>query len=421
MAVYRKHARWCRGDDDPVPTDRTSRRPGPITLLSLGHACVDIYQGAVAALVPFFVAERAYSYAAAAGIVLAATVLSSVVQPLFGALTDRWPMPWLLPTSTLVGGVGVALAGVSGSYAFTLAVVAASGVGVAAYHPEAARAARAASRGSHTAMGWFSLGGNLGFAAAPLMVSAVIATGGLHASPLLVVPALAGAALCVAALRGITKPATATAAARPNHAAVQDDWAAFMKLSGAIVFRSIVFVGLSAFISLYVRQRTGGGDVSGTVALFILYLGGAVGTVAGGRLATRFGRLPVVRWSYALTVLAVAGVVFVPGPPLFVFVALTSAGLYVPFSLHITLGQDYLPRHVGTASGVTLGLTISIGGIASPIIGAVADATSLQTGLAPLIALPAVGWFLLRTLQEPDRLEAPTDQRQAPTEIFADD
>ncbi|WP_371786127.1 MFS transporter [Streptosporangium subroseum] len=398
-----------------MPTNQTS--PGrSITLLSLGHACVDVYQGAVAALVPFFVSERAYTYAAASGIVLAASLMSSVVQPLFGALTDRWAMPWLLPVSTMVGGAGVALAGVGGSYVLTLVVVAVSGIGIAAYHPEAARVARNASRGSHTAMGWFSLGGNLGFATAPLMVSAVIATGGLSASPLLVVPALAGVALCLTALRGVKVPAAMAAAARTSQVIGGDDWASFMKLSGAIVCRSIVFVGLSTFISLYVSRRTGGGDVSGTAALFVLYLGGAVGTVAGGKLATRHGRIPVVKWSYALTVLAVAGVVFVPGPLLYVFVALTSAGLYVPFSLHITLGQDYLPHRVGVAGGVTLGLAVSIGGIASPLIGAVADATSLQTALAPLIALPALGWLLLRTLNEPKMPDTATGQPPAATQ-----
>jgi FSR family fosmidomycin resistance protein-like MFS transporter len=418
LAFYRKRAALLRTDDGRVPTNRAARaaHTGPIALLSLGHACVDVYQGTVAALVPFFVTERAYTYAAASGVVLAASLLSSVVQPVFGALTDRWAMPWLLPVSTLAAGAGVALSGVGGSYALTLAVVAISGIGVAAYHPEAARVARTASRGSHTAMGWFSLGGNLGFATAPLLVAAVIATGGLRASPLLVVPALAGAVLCAAALRGIA----ATAAAEPapargdrpdaadgsDAAGGADDWPSFARLSGAIVCRSIVFVGLSAFISLYVRQRTGGGAASGTAALFVLYLGGAVGTVTGGALATRYGRLPVVRWSYALTVLAVAGVVLVPGPPLYAFVALTSAGLYVPFSLHVTLGQDYLPRRVGIAGGVTLGLTVSIGGIATPFIGAVADAASLQAALAPLIALPALGWLLLRPLREPAMLEA---------------
>ncbi|MEV3988533.1 MFS transporter [Streptomyces sp. NPDC049837] len=385
-----------------MPITRTSRSR-PVTLLALGHACVDVYQGSVAALVPFFVAERAYTYAAASGVVLAASLLSSVVQPLFGALTDRWAMRPLLPVSALVSGVGVALAGVTGSYAPTLALVALSGIGVAAFHPEAARVARAAGRGSHTAMGWFSLGGNLGFATAPLLVSAVVATGGLRASPLLVVPGLAGAALCVAALRSMPPRGTGTAAASGSGPAGggRDDWASFAGLSGAVVCRSVVFVGLSAFVSLYAARRTGGGDLAGTVALFVLYVGGAVGAVVGGHLATRFGRLPVVRWSYALTVPAVAGVVLVPGPVLYVFVALTSVGLYVPFSLQVTLGQDYLPRHVGTAGGVTLGLTVSVGGVASPLIGAVADATSLQVALAPLILLPGVGWFLLRGLREP--------------------
>ncbi|MEU4746697.1 MFS transporter, partial [Actinosynnema sp. NPDC023658] len=165
---------------------KNSRRP--VAWLSVGHACVDVYQGSVAALVPFFVVERAYPYAVAAGVVLAASLLSSVVQPLFGILTDRWAMPWLLPVSTLVGGIGVALSGVTHQYALTVAVMALSGIGVAAYHPEAARVARVASGGSDTAMSWFSLGGNVGFAAAPLLVAAVVATGGLAASPLLAVP-----------------------------------------------------------------------------------------------------------------------------------------------------------------------------------------------------------------------------------------
>lgn len=97
---------------------------------------------------------------------------------------------------------------------------------------------------------------------------------------------------------------------------------------------------------------------------------------------------------------------WVPGPAVFLFVALTSAGLYVPFSLQVTLGQDYLPSRVGTASGITLGLTVSIGGLASPAIGALADATSLRTALAPLVLMPLLGWLLFRRLPEP-RVDGP--------------
>ncbi|MFI1508777.1 MFS transporter [Streptomyces sp. NPDC020597] len=375
------------------------RRNTSITLLSVGHACVDVYQGAVASLVPFFVAERSYTYAVASGIVLAASLLSSVAQPVFGALTDRRAMPWLLPAGTLLGGVGVALSGLSGSYPLTLVFVAVSGVGVAAYHPESARVARIAGRGSHRAMGWFSTGGNIGFASAPLMVTAVVATGGLRWTPLLVLPALVGAALCLPVVRALQQrqahgPGTAGQAG-------SDDVASFVKLSLAVVFRSIAFVGLSAFISLYARERLGGGTAAGTAALTVLYLGSAVGSVLGGYLASRWDRVTVSRRSYLIAAAALAGVVWLPGPAVCPCVALTSAGLYVPFSLQVTLGQDYLPSRVGTAGGITLGLTVSVGGLAAPAIGTLADSTSLRTALTPLVLMPLLSWLSFRDLPEP--------------------
>lgn len=376
------------------------RRRTSIALLSLGHACVDIYQGTVAALVPLFVAERAYPYARASGIVLAASLLSSVAQPVFGALTDRRAMPWLLPVSTMLGGTGIALSGLSGNYPLTLCFVAISGIGVAAYHPESARIARRASEGSHTAMAYFSTGGNIGFALAPLMVAAVAAVGGLAWTPLLVVPALVGTAMAVPVLRALAARRRAGSAA--SAPVGQDDLASFVRLMLAVVFRSIAFIGLSTFISLYAQQRMNGSSAAGTGALFVLYLGGVVGSVLGGAAAARWGRVAVSRWSYAVTVIAIAGVVWVPGPASYLFVALTSAGLYVPFSLQVTLGQDYLPTKVGTASGVTLGLTVSIGGLASPVLGAVADATSLRTALAPLVLMPVLSWLLFQTLRDPE-------------------
>ncbi|MFI5676471.1 MFS transporter [Streptomyces cellulosae] len=370
-----------------------------IILLSVGHACVDVYQGAVAALIPFFVAERAYTYAAASGVVLAASVLSSVAQPFFGALTDRHPIPWLLPVSTVLGGLGVALSGITGSYSLTLLFVALSGVGVAAYHPESARIARLASKGSHSSMGWFSLGGNVGFAMAPLLVTVVIATGGLRFSPLLILPALVGSALTLPVLRALER--TPRPDGGKGAALGKDDWGSFVRLSLAVVCRSIAFVGLSTFIAFHAREQMDGGTAAGTAALFVLYLGGAVGTVVGSKLAHRWDRVTVVSMSYLTTVAAVAGVVFVPGPAIYLFVALTSIGLYVPFSLQVTLAQDYLPTRVGTASGITLGLMVSVGGLTSPLIGSIADATSLRTALTPLILMPALSWLLFRTLPEP--------------------
>jgi FSR family fosmidomycin resistance protein-like MFS transporter len=134
--------------------------------------------------------------------------------------------------------------------------------------------------------------------------------------------------------------------------------------------------------------------------------------VWGGWLAGRFARVRVVRWSYAAGVPALAGLVLVPGPAVFGFVAVAAVALYVPFSLHVTLGQDYLPGRVGTASGVTLGLAVSLGGIATPVLGAVADAHGLETALAILIALPAAAAAIAWRLRDPT---APAPTPPAPT------
>ncbi|MFG1611690.1 MFS transporter [Nonomuraea wenchangensis] len=370
-----------------------------VPMLAAGHAAVDLYQGAVPALVPFLVAERGYGYVAVSGVVLAATLLSSVVQPLFGLLTDRWRMPWLIPLSMVAAGTGVAVGGVAGSYALTCLAVALSGLGVAAYHPESARLARIASAGSHVRMSWFSLGGTLGFAAAPVLVTPLLAGWGLGASPLLAVPAVAGALVTLPAVLALTGGGAGGGGTRREEAGPvrrRDDWRSFTRLTLVIVFRSVVYVGLSTFVALYV-----GGGAAGAVALFVLFAGGAAGTVLGGRLAGRWGRVRTMRLAYAAAVPAVAGVVLAPGPAAYVFVAASSIALYVPFSLHVTLGQDLLPNRVGTAGGVTLGLAVSVGGLTSPLVGAVAEASSLRVALACLVVFPVLAWLLARTLEEP--------------------
>ncbi|WP_037079337.1 MFS transporter [Pseudonocardia spinosispora] len=379
----------------------------PTLLLATAHGSVDLYQGVVPVLVPFLVAQRHYDYVAVSGFVLAASVLSSVVQPLFGLLTDRHRMRWLIPVSMLITGIGVALIGVVDSYPATLAVIAVSGVGVAGFHPEAARLARSVTGGGHVGMSWFSLGGNVGFALAPVIATPILIAGGLGAAPFLAIPALIGTALVLPMLRRDTsKPS-----ARASRDGI-DDWKAFGTLSAIIVLRSVAYVGLSTFLGLFVQQRMPHGAAASGLALFVLYAAGAVGTVLGGRCAVRWGRLRTLRVAYLASAFALAGVAFAPGPSVLVFVAAASLGLYVPFSLHITLGQDYLPTRMGTASGVTLGLAASVGGAFAPALGAIAEATSLQVTLACLIVLPVIAWWLGRTLRDPatrtEALSAPS-------------
>lgn len=373
---------------------------GGVALLTVSHTVDDLYQGAVPALLPFLVAERHYSYAAASGLVLAASLLGSVAQPAFGAMTDRFRLWWLVGLGMSVAGIGVGLSGLSTSYHLTWLAIALSGLGVAAFHPEAARSARIASGGRQTAMSWFGFGGNIGLTIGPLLVTPVLLAFGVRGTAILAIPAvLAGATVLLLQPR-VLPPA---AVAGPNGAARagRDDWPGFARLTAVIVTRAVLFFGLTSFLALYVTRQLGGSQTLGEAALAVFLGCGALGTLLGGHLADRFGRLPVVRTGYALMVPSLIGLVAVDRSWIFVFIVLTALTVYLPFSVQVTLSQDLLPNRVGTASGVSLGLAITVGGLIAPLFGMLADATSLRVTLTVLIGLPVLALLMSTTLRDP--------------------
>ena len=377
-----------------------------VALLTIGHTVDDLYQGAVPALLPFLVAERHYSYAAVSGLVLAGNLFSSIAQPAFGALTDRFRLWWLVGLGMSFAGIGVGLAGLSSSYRLTWLAIALSGLGVAAFHPEAARSARIASGGRQTAMSWFGFGGNIGLTIGPLLVTPVLLALGLRGTAVLAVPAvLVGATMLF--LHPRLLPRAAAAAKRSTARAGRDDWPGFARLTAVIVTRAVLFFGLTSFLALYVTRQLGGSQTLGEAALATFLGCGALGTLLGGHLADRFGRLPVLRTGYVLMIPSLIGLVAVGRPWIFVFIVLSALTVYLPFSVQVTLSQDLLPNRVGTASGVSLGLAITAGGLLAPLFGALADATSLRLTLTVLIGLPVLALLMSTTLRDPRAQEAP--------------
>jgi len=162
-----------------------------ISLVTLGHLASDINQGAIPALLPFFIDEYHLSYAAAASIVFAANIVSSIVQPILGHLSDRLGKVWLMPLGIILAGIGIALSGVVDSFPLILVSIALSGLGVAAFHPDAARLVhRLAQEDKAKGMSIFAVGGNAGFALGPLLATASILTWGLKGTLVFAVPAL---------------------------------------------------------------------------------------------------------------------------------------------------------------------------------------------------------------------------------------
>ena len=358
-------------------------------LLTGTHSVNDLYQGLIPALLPFMVLERGYSYTAVSGLILAATGLSSVVQPLFGLYADKHPRNWLIPAGFMLAALGVALAGVAESYLWTWLAIAISGLGIAAYHPPATTAARLAGGASQKAMSLFSVGGMLGAAAAPLVATAVIGGSSLSATPWLALPAAVMAVVWWGATRHADAAEAALAHARRRASSLAtNDWRAFLRLSAVIVGWSIPYVTVLSMIALYTSRDLHGSSAQGALVLTCFTAASAIGTLGGGLLADRVGRIATIRLGYTLALPALAGLVLANAPlPAMLCAALLGTAMFLPFASQVTLAQDYLPRNPATAAGITLGLALSVGGMLSPLLGMLSDSHGLRTTLSLVLGV----------------------------------
>jgi MFS transporter, FSR family, fosmidomycin resistance protein len=377
-----------------------------MALLSSGHFATDFSNGALPALLPFLKDRFSLSYTAVGGVILASQASSSLIQPLFGLWSDRRGAMWLLPAGVAIAGVGIALAADAPSYWLVLLLVLISGLGSAAYHPEGSKFAGFVSgRKRASGMAWFSIGGNLGFALGPIATTAVVAAYDLRGGLILAVPALlvaAGFLVSAPYLRGFAPEPGA-----PRAPTGSDDPFAMKLLLGVVALRSVAWFGLVTFVPLW-EVSLGHSKSHGNHLLALMLFAGGVGTLALGPLADRFGRRSVLLASVFATGPLVLVFVLVGGVVGAIALALVGVSVVGTFGVTMVMGQEYMPRHVGTASGLVIGLSVGLGGVAAVGLGRLADMTSLRTALfvaaaAPLLA--SVLALLLPSARGRQRLE----------------
>ena len=370
-----------------------------IATLSAGHGAVDFAAGAIPALIPFLVVEFGLDYAAAGALMLAVTASSSLVQPLFGLWSDRRGALWLLPAGIALAAIGTGLVAVAPSYPVAVALTLVAGVGIAAYHPEGAKfAAYASDKRRASGMSRFNVGGNVGYALGPIVVTPLVLwlglTGGVFAAvpALLVVIVLARALPRLATLRPVGGLVPGSAG--------ETRVGAMLILAGVIVLRSVAWFSLLTFVPLWVVSQ-GGSEGQGNRELSLMLVAGVAGTLLLGPVADRIGLRRTLLVTQA--VLAPLILVFLEVGGSAGTLALMGVGFCVvgTFGITIVLSQLYLPRHTGMASGLSVGLAMGVGGVAAVALGGLADTVDLETALVAAAAAPALGVVFCLLLPSP--------------------
>lgn len=396
-------------------------------VLSFGHLCSDIAHGALSGILPFLIAAYHFDYTTAAVLVMVANIVASVIQPVFGHLADKIDNPRIMVYGVILAGGGMALTGVLSNFTGLCIAVLISGVGSALFHPQAAQLVNRYADDDNVgfSLGIFSFGGNLGFTLGPLLATGSIAIFGLKGTLIFFVPAAifgvlstkffpkppkapklqssSGSAATESAVTGTSAAGSDSDLCTPKY---KDRWGAFAKLGILICFRSIVYTGIGTFLVLYLVDNMGQTEAISNMSLSFYYGVSALAALFGGKLADNFGHRKTVWLSFAI--LLPSMIIFTISGSFWLCLLMLipmGAGLNIGYSPLVLMGQRYLPNHIGFASGITLGLIVSVGGIFTPLLGKVGDTYGLTATFIAVCAVCAFSFILSLFLSDAELVE----------------
>ncbi len=368
--------------------------------LSVCHMLNDLNQSLVPALYPILKTSYGLDFAQIGLIALASQLTASMLQPVVGLVTDRYPQPFSLPVAMTCSLVGLLMLSMANSYSLILVSAALVGVGSSVFHPEASRVARMASGGRYGfAQSLFQLGGSAGSATGPLLAAFVVAPRGQGSIAWFSLVALLAMALLtyvgawysrhpsIAARRGRRVPAQAISSPVPRATVI-------MAMSVILILlfsKNVYTASLSSYYTFFLIEKFHVSVQSAQLHLFVFLGAVAVGTFAGGPIGDRVGRKPVI-WFSILGALPFA--LLLPYASL-MWTGILSVviGLIVAsaFSAIIVYAQELLPGRVGMVAGMMFGFSFGLGGLGAAALGRIADSTGIEFVYRLCSFLPAIG------------------------------
>ena len=369
-----------------------------LAVLSAGHLVTDVNQGALPALLPFFKAALNLSYTMSGTIILAANLTSSIIQPVFGHLSDKRPVAWLLPLSPLIACLGLSLTGILSSYPFIILSVILCGLGIASYHPEGFKTAYFFTGDRRaTGMAIFSVGGNLGIAIGPIAAITLVTYFGLPGTLGMILPGTLIAFILLFNMSMLSSPVASAhkeTSKGPNIPLSAKQKKAFLILIAIATIRAWAQFGLSSYIPFYYIDYLQGNPLYAGKLVSTFLLAGALGTLVGAPVADRWGHKRFLSITLILSFPLFLLFYYSSGFMSFVFVGIAGMVLNSTFALTTVMAQAILPRHLGMASGMMVGFSISAAGIGVTLLGSIADGWGVPMAIKTVFVLPLISFVL---------------------------
>jgi FSR family fosmidomycin resistance protein-like MFS transporter len=366
--------------------------------LSTAHLINDSYVFFLPALLPLLIPSLDISLTAAGLAVGLYQVTSSVTQPILGHLADRYPLRWMVWLGLAATAIGAAGIGVAPSFWVLVLLLIVGALGTSAFHPVAtATISDVAGARRGQLMSIYITAGNLGLAVGPAALRLGLPAWGPAISLPLALPCLLMALatfLIVPARRVSTRRSESFGAILVKHRGV------LARLLSIATLRSWANVGLATFLPLLLVER-GQGIEDGATALAVLLFFGGIGGLVAGFLADRFGRDVVIVGSLLLSPPCGWLMLHGPGPSLWIgaaLVGLTLTGSMVALTVR---GQELMPDSVAMVSGLMLGFTVGMGGLAVTPLAALAEQLGLGTVADICAGLPLLAGLVALTLPPP--------------------
>ena len=388
------------------PTSRSTSPPWKRTaLLFVGHLLNDGFASFFAPLLPLLIDRLDLSLALAGTLGTVRIVTNSLLQPGLGHLVDRVQRPWLVIVGPFMTVLAMSFIGRVGGFTPLLLIMLISGAGTALFHPAAAALVAADRPQRHgMLMAFFSSGGSLGGAIAPVVIVAFVERFSLLQTPWLIAPGLLILAAFAIPLRRVLPSMERREVQR---ARLRELPSRLVLLWFVIVMSSTCSTAFATFLAVLVTDR-GGSAFIGGAAISVFLLSGAVTGFLAGSLSDRFGRKRVILTSLVLA--TPFYILFLHGPVSAALAFIAAAGVFGLSSIPVGVvaAQECLPGRTGLVSGLVMGLAWGVGGLALTPIGWLADRFGLIAVMTVVAFLPLVAAALMAAYREPLPLQSET-------------